>query len=122
MYMGLLIFLILLISFNILHIYRFSILFTYMYYVIQINHACMAMQLVTLPAYQSIQWQPVARPAAATATVLVHHPHNVAVTTNLPKYALFISAVTTMIFAGVLFWIPGLFCLIPAIGTAIAVS
>ena len=61
---------------------------------------------------------------AQPSTAIVQYPQNLPVTTNLPKYALFISAVTTMIFAGVhvLFWIPGLCCLIPAIGTAVAVS
>ena len=43
-------------------------------------------------------------------------------TTSLPKYALVIGVVTTIVFSTVLFWLPGLVCLIPAIGLAIAVS
>ena len=65
-----------------------------------------------------VQWQPVAVVQPPTASV--NHPQNVAVTTNLPKYALIISVVTTIVFTGVLYWIPGLFCLVPALGTAVA--
>ena len=81
----------------------------------------MAVTYQVNPANQPVvQWQPVT--VAQPSTAIVQYPQNVAVTTNLPKYALVISVVTTIIFAGVLFWIPGLFCLIPAIGTAVAVS
>ena len=44
------------------------------------------------------------------------------ISTSIPSYALILGIVTIIIFSTVLFWLPGLFCLLPAIGLATAVS
>lgn len=55
-----------------------------------------------------------------TAVVMAYQPPPS--TTKLPVYALFTSLLVTLVFVGFCCFIPGIFCLIPAVATAIHVS
>ena len=59
----------------------------------------------------------VSQPTTSITQATVSHT-----STNIPSYAFVFSIFTIIIFSTLLFWLPGVFCLLPAIGFAIAVS